>query len=164
MPERLFYCGRAPPPRDAHRATQLMLSGSQPNINRKIEDIEKRMVADIPDHLQDLLDIATYVFVADRMVRRGGATLPNMGSDWRRRFRFSIAVREPERWNTPDVKTALEDLLGFLSGDHFRFDFSSLDQPPAFPSRLPLASMGRRRPATTKCCCSLAGSIRWRVQ
>ena len=142
MSERLFYCGRAPPSRDANRATQLMLSGSKPNINRKIEDIEKRMVADVPDHLRDLLDIATYVFIADRMVGRGGTTLPNMGSDWHRRFRFSIAVRDLERWNTPDVKAALEDLLGFLSGDHFRFDFFKSDQPTPFPSRLPLAATG----------------------
>ena len=62
------------------------------------------MVAEVPDHLRDLLDIATYVFVADRMVSRGGTTLPNMGSDWHRRFRFSIAVRDPERWNRPDVQ------------------------------------------------------------
>ena len=148
MPERRFYCGLAPPPRDANHVAQLMLTGGQPNINRKIEVIEKRMVADVPDHLQDLLDIATYVFVADRMVPRGGATLPNMGSDWHRRFRLSIAVRDPGRWNTPDVKIALEDLLGFLSGDHFRFDFFRSDQPPAFPSRLPLASIGT---APTRC-------------
>ncbi len=119
-----------------------MLSGSKPNINRKIEDIEKRMVADVPDHLRDLLDIATYVFIADRMVGRGGTTFPNMGSDWHRRFRFSIAVRDLERWNTPDVKAALEDLLGFLSGDHFRFDFFKSDQSTPFPSRLPLAETG----------------------
>ena len=148
MPEWRFYCGRVPPPRDANQATQLMLTGGKPNINRKIEVIEKRLVADVPDHLQDLLDIATYVFVADRMVGRGGATLPNMGSDWRRRFRFSIAVRDPGRWNTPDVKTALEDLLGFLSGDHFRFDFFRSDQPPALPRRLPLARIGT---APTRC-------------
>jgi 7-cyano-7-deazaguanine synthase in queuosine biosynthesis len=141
MRERVFYCGRAPPPRDVNRATQLMLSGSKPNINRKIEDIEKQMVAEVPDHLRDLLDIATYVFVADRMVSRGGTTLPNMGSDWHRRFRFSIAVRDPERWNRPDVKSALEELLGFLSGDDFRFDFFKSDQPPASSSRLPLAGV-----------------------
>lgn len=142
MREWLFFCGRPPSPRDERRATLLMLTGRLQNVNRKIEAIETRMVADLPNHLRDLLDIATYVFMADRIVSRGGATLPNMGSNWRRRFRFSIAVRDPEHWNAPDVKSALEDLLGFLSDDRFRFDFFKSDELPTFPSRLALTSIG----------------------
>ena len=57
-------------------------------------------------------------------------------------FVFRLPCVTSERWNTPDVKTALEDLLGFLSGDHFRFDFFKSDQPTPFPSRLPLAEIG----------------------
>ena len=45
MAERLFYCGRPPPPRDAGRAIYLRLREAAPNINLRIEDIEKRMVA-----------------------------------------------------------------------------------------------------------------------
>ena len=146
MSERLFYCGIAPPPRDPSRATQLMLSGSEKNINRDIEGIAAQMVNDVPDHLCDLLDIATYVFVADRMVRRGGLTLPNMGSDWRRRFRFVIAVRQPELWNAPDVNAVLQNLLGFLSEDIYHFKFVKSHEVPQFPSRLPL----RRGDATPR--------------
>ena len=138
MSERLFYCGCAPPSRDADRAKQLRLAGHTANINRRIEDIEKRMIGEVPDHLCDLLDIATYVFIADRMISRGGRTLPNMGGDWHRRFRLVIAVREPDRWNRTEVKSALEELVGFLSGDTFSFQFLKSDEPPAFPSRLPL--------------------------
>src|SRR5262245_21417991 len=127
MPERLFYCGSAPPPRDEGRATRLHLASASPNVNRGFEDIEKQMVSEIPDHLRDLLDIATYVFVADRMVGRGGKTLPNMGREWHRSFRFSIAVREPDRWNRPEIKAALQDLVGFLSGDDYRFQFLKSD-------------------------------------
>src|SRR5262245_46814616 len=103
MPERVFYCGSTPPPRDRGRAIQLHLAGANPNINRRIEDIEKRMVSEVPDHLRDLLDIATYLFVADRIVVRGGKTLPNMGREWHRSFRLIIAAREPDRWNRPEV-------------------------------------------------------------
>jgi hypothetical protein len=117
MSERLFYCGCSPPSRDAGRAKQLRLAGDTANINRRIDDIEKRMIAEVSDHLRDLLDIGTYVFIADRMISRGGRTLPNMGRDWHRRFRLVIAVREPDRWNRPEVKSALEELVGFLSGD-----------------------------------------------
>jgi hypothetical protein len=117
MSERLFYCGTAPPLRDERRATQLMLAGERRNINRDFEDIASQLVGDVPNRLRDLLDIATYVFVADRTVRRGGPTLPNLGSDWRRRLRFVIAVREPERWNTPQVNAMLQDLVGFASDE-----------------------------------------------
>jgi hypothetical protein len=119
MSERLFYCGCTPPSRDADRARQLRLAGDTANINRRIEDIEKRMIGEVPDHLRDLLDIATYVFIADRMIPRGGRTLPNMGRDWHRRFRLVIAVREPDRWNGTEVRSTLEELVGFLSGDTF---------------------------------------------
>ena len=140
MAERLFYCGTAPPPRDAGRATQLWLAGPLANINRGIEVIEKHMVSEVPNHLRDLLDIATYVFVADRMVRRGGETLPNMGRDWRRRFRLFIAVREPERWNDLHLRAPLEELIGFVSEDHYRIEFVKSYDPPDFPVRLPLQS------------------------
>jgi 7-cyano-7-deazaguanine synthase in queuosine biosynthesis len=112
--------------------------GGAANINRRIEDIEKRMVAEVPDHLRDLLDIATYVFIADRMVVRSGRTLPNMGREWQRQFRLVIAVREPDRWNRPEVKTALEDLVGFLAGEDYHFEFLRSEEPPVYPSRLPL--------------------------
>jgi hypothetical protein len=115
----------------------LHLAGAAPNINRRIEDIEKRMVSEVPDHLCDLLDIATYLFVADRMVIRGGKTLPNMGGEWHRRFRLIIAVREPDRWNRPEVKDALQDLVGFLSGDDYQFEFIKSDEVPAYPRHLP---------------------------
>ncbi len=139
MSERLFYCGTAPPPRDERRATQLMLAGERRNINRDFEDIASSSLAMSPIGLRDLLDIATYVFVADRTARRGGPTLPNLGSDWRRRLRFVIAVREPERWNTPHVNAMLQDLVGFASDDDYRFT-SCGRLSPLFPSRLPLVS------------------------
>jgi len=72
------------------------------------------------------------------MTARGGKTLPNMGRDWRRRFRFVIAVREPDRWNRPEVKSALEDLVGFLADDDFRFQFLQSEEPPIYPGHLPL--------------------------
>jgi 7-cyano-7-deazaguanine synthase in queuosine biosynthesis len=117
----------------------LRLAGAAPNVNRRIEDIEEQMVSEVPDHLRDLLDIATYVFVADRMIGRGGKTLPNMGREWHRSFRFIIAVREPDRWNRPEVKEALQDLVGFLSGDNYRFQFVKSDEVPAYPRHLPLS-------------------------
>jgi hypothetical protein len=117
-----------------------MLTGPRRNINRGIDDIEARMVGEAPANLRDLLDIATYVFVADRMVTRGGDTLPNMGSQWRRRIRLHVAVRDPELWSSPSVKAMLGDLVEFISEDRFTFEFSKSDELPTFPTRLPLRS------------------------
>jgi hypothetical protein len=119
---------------------QLMLSGEQQNITLKLNHLTAKMVSDIPPHLEDLLEIATYVFIADRIVRRGSPTLPNMGSDWRRRFRFVIAVRDPAYWAEAERTAALRELLNSVSEDDFVFDFVQADKEAGVPAHLPLQS------------------------
>jgi 7-cyano-7-deazaguanine synthase in queuosine biosynthesis len=83
------------------------------------------MLQSLPSVLADLLDVATYVFVADQLVRRGGATAPGLGMDWRRNLRFVVPVREPEKWSSSQTIGHLERLLGFMSEDNFRFEFAA---------------------------------------
>ena len=47
----------------------------------------------VPDLLIDLVEIATYVYCADKATGRGGDAQVGMGADWRRSFRFVIPVR-----------------------------------------------------------------------
>jgi len=75
------------------------------------------MLASLPNILADLLEVATYVYAADRLVVRGGQTAPHLGANWRRNLRFVIPVREAERWSAPEVKESLEHLLGFMSDE-----------------------------------------------
>ncbi len=143
MAERLVLCGEAFGGQPSHQeALRLNLSGAQPNITLRLEDISRRMVANVPDLLTDLIEVATYVFCADQLISRGGDMMRGMGSDWRRKFRFVIPVRAPDHWSSPAILDALTDLLAFLCEDEFRFEFTELSGAPLFQSYLDLEREG----------------------
>ena len=117
MAEWLVACGNAPVPRSSGKANQrldLHLDGQKRNVDLHLHDIRRRLAADIPAVLTDLLEIAAYVFAADEMVSRGGPAMAVLGRDWRRRFRFVIPVRNPTLWSRPDLLVALTDSLAFI--------------------------------------------------
>ena len=133
MHERLVLCG------DQRHTTQfrgerlvLKLTGDDANITLKLRDITRRLLADIPHLLEDLLEIAAYVLSADAATDRGDPALPDMGDDWRRRFHFVIPVRRPEVWASPELMALLTDTLSFLSEDEYRFEFVALENPVRF--------------------------------
>ena len=139
MAERLVLCGQAEAKCAQNDETlRLSLDRPRPNIALRIEDVSRRMVANVPNLLTDLVEIATYVFCADQAVSRGGDVMKAMGTTWRRQFRLVIPVREPERWSSPEVSELLTDALTFLSDDEFRFEFTELSRPRAFQSYLDL--------------------------
>ncbi len=60
MAERLILCGGTFAGRSGHQeALQLDLTGSHPNITLRLEDISRRVVANVPDLLTDLIEVAT---------------------------------------------------------------------------------------------------------
>lgn len=141
MADRLIVCGAAPTPRGSMRADQLLhldLGGQKQNVDLRLEDISRRLVANVPLTLVDLLEIAAYVFAADQMAPRGGPTMAALGRDWRRRFRLVIPVRNPTLWSRPDVLTALTEALAFMSEDHFSFEFLQHDAPASLEQYLDL--------------------------
>ncbi len=84
-----------------------------------------RGVYHLPDRLLDLLEIASYVYCADRMTSRGSRDAVEYHS-WSRTFEFVIRVRDEAFWNKSEVKQALSDALKFVTGDReYRFDFQS---------------------------------------
>ena len=143
MAERLVLCGGTFVGLPRHQeALQLDLTGSRPNITLRLEDISRRMVANVPELLTDLIEVATYVFCADQLISRGGDMMRGMGSDWRRKFRFVIPVRSPNHWSSPGMLDTLTELLGFLCEDEFRFEFTELSGAPPFQSYLDLEREG----------------------
>lgn len=114
-----------------HRSIHMDVQGGARNVNLKIEDISRRMVSNIPDVLLDLLEVAAYVYCADRRCSRGSDMLNDYGHDWRRDLRFTIALREPDRWEAPAVKKVLCETLGFLSEDAYAFSFVEAKKPLA---------------------------------
>jgi 7-cyano-7-deazaguanine synthase in queuosine biosynthesis len=118
---------------------QLALDGPSKNIEVKLEDISKRLVRNVPDLLIDLVEIATYVFCADRATSRGGDAQAGMGSDWRRSFRFVMPVRNPDHWNNPKVMESLRGTLSFLSDDEYGFEFEKAADPVPLSGYLDLS-------------------------
>ncbi len=138
MPERLVLCGGAKRP-GSDSALRLGLDGGFQNITLRVEDISKKLVKDVPDLLVDLIEIATYVYCADRATSRGGEAQAGMGSAWRRNFRFVIPVRQPDHWNHDNVSEALRAALSFLSEDDYAFEFDKASDPAPMERYLDLS-------------------------
>ncbi|MBW1999616.1 MAG: 7-cyano-7-deazaguanine synthase [Deltaproteobacteria bacterium] len=142
--ERVILCGsaRTDKPVGAHKPIRLKLWGKDKNVTLKITDITDRMVANLPPRLIDLLEIATYIYCADQATTRGGDGLRDYGSNWRRKFRFHIPVREPDVWSSGQMISILQDTLGFLSEDEYHFHFVKLTDPPPMSLYLDFGSGG----------------------
>src|SRR5262245_33284997 len=138
---------------------RLAVHGAEANVSLQSEDVGRRMLASLPNILADLLEVATYVYAADRMVGRGGKTAPDLGADWRRNLHFVIPVRDPAKWSAPEVREHLEHLLGFMSEDGYRFDFVPATDPPAARNYFDLGSTIEEVVLITCWLASLTGAI-----
>jgi hypothetical protein len=134
-------CGGVNQSRGASQRTlRLNLHGSAPNVRLHITDISKRLVANIPDVLVDLLEVASYVYAADSAISRGGRTDAQMGARWRRKVGLIVPVRCSGLWASPAVCSQLVDALSFLSDDEYAFEFRPLDNPPEYESYFEFSS------------------------
>jgi 7-cyano-7-deazaguanine synthase in queuosine biosynthesis len=106
------------------------------NVILKITDITDQMAKRLTPVVEDLIEIAAMVYAADQACRRIFGKSFDWGTRFVRRFRFEIAVREPEFWNRADVKDRLCRTLHFLSYDDYEFAFSKYSDPPEFEEYL----------------------------
>lgn len=84
----------------------------------------------LPDRILDLLEIASYIFSADRLIKRGEKDAVEYHS-WARTLHFIIKVRDIEFWERPVIKEKLCKALCFMSGDReFQFTFIPGHQTP----------------------------------
>lgn len=86
----------------------------------------------VPARLLDLLELAAYVYCADRWTDRGRKDAVEYHG-WSRAFHFHIKVRDHAFWAQPSITNKLRTVLTFLSGDReFEFEFQrGHDTPPA---------------------------------
>lgn len=103
------------------------IDGQAVGASLSLSRISATLVTNLPDILADLLEIAAYVYAADSAIRRGGKVAEGMGADWRRRLRFVVPVRCRDAWERPEIHEALAETLGFLSDDHYAFEFTDHD-------------------------------------
>lgn len=90
---------------------------NQPNRNvRLLLHNFVKQVHYVPPRLLDLLELATYVFCADRMISRGdNDQLEYHG--WSRRIHVFMKVRNIDFWRKRAVRDRLSKALQFMSGD-----------------------------------------------
>lgn len=74
--------------------------------------------------IRDLVDLAAILYTADELCARSSAA-----DRWARMFDAVLPVRSPVLWR--DAAPQLQDLLYFLSGDTFRFDWMRTNTVPA---------------------------------
>jgi hypothetical protein len=92
------------------------------NIKIGLPHFTQKVNCHFPDRIKDLLEIAGYVYAADRLIKRGTPDQLEY-HNWSRHQSFHIKVRDFDFWNDSKVKAALNELLVFVSGD-LRYDFT----------------------------------------
>ena len=85
----------------------------------------------LPARIKDLLEIAGYIFAADRKTYRGKPDDLEYHS-WSRKFHFHFKVRDLKFWDNAETKILLNNALKFMTGDH-SFEFSFSKAPGDFP-------------------------------
>lgn len=81
---------------------------------------------------KDLLEMAGYVFAADRKTYRGHPDDVEY-HNWSRKFHFHFLVRDIEFWNQDKVKKMLSEALCFMTGD-IEYEFTFYKAEPDFPA------------------------------
>jgi hypothetical protein len=121
--EHVFLCGlNADQFADYPDGTKLSLDERDGNVVLRLGKLRGGL-RDQPKRLTDFIEIASYVFAADRKTSRGSLTDRGVGRDWRRSIGLVIAVRDLEFWLQQEVGEAMGTALGFLSEDNWSFEF-----------------------------------------
>ena len=103
--------------------------GSSPNVTIDLPNFV-RNVNHLPDRVLDLLELAAYVYCADRMIGRGARNSVEYHS-WARSFHFVVRVRDYEFWQQSTVSRFLANALKFMTGDRdYCFEFQSGHSTP----------------------------------
>jgi len=139
---QIILCGEAAAgARTTDNTLCLRNVGSRRDVHLQIDDISRSLTTNIPHQLVDLIEIATFVYVADQYFPRGGHGVEDMGANWRRSLHFEIPVRCFDLWRRDDVATALCQTLSFLSEDEYAFTFRQYRKPPALEGYLNFAEL-----------------------
>lgn len=125
----------------------IRINGRAPTFTLGTERLEAQLLAEIGPRYLDFLEIAAAVFAAESSVGRGGAVRAEMGTAWRRSFRFRIPVRDPDFWSSPELTSLLTRTVSFLTDDDYAFTFDRLTESGAREPYLDLDPQGAQFPA-----------------
>ena len=97
-------------------------SSKSKNVNIGLPHFTESLSVHIPDRIKDLLEIAGYIYAADRSINRGAIdSLEYHG--WARNLHFVFKVRDLKFWKQESTIKLLSEALLYVSGDN-KIDFS----------------------------------------
>jgi 7-cyano-7-deazaguanine synthase in queuosine biosynthesis len=131
LPQNIILANDADGPKGA--TTMLRLHYMQGHGDHIVHIGLPRFVQDVyhlRDRVLDLLEIAGYVFAADRCISRGPKIAVEYQA-WSRSLQFHIRVRDYEFWSRPPVREVLSRALEFMTGDSaYNFEFEAGHSTP----------------------------------
>ena len=123
----IITCGYLPEIDTSLEAVPIHLTPYDNDVHKANMTVKIDRFVPAPDHLDhrllDLLDVAAYVYSADRAVGRGPRESVHNRA-WARTMQLHIPVRDFDFWTGSHVSRALALVLEFMSGDRewtFRF-------------------------------------------
>ena len=127
------YCGELCTSGNCDSETINLLNSDYGELEANIAVGLQKFVEDpeaLPSRIIDLLQLASYIYCADRLANRGEReSLRNTA--WSRSFDIFMPVLDYEFWSNPSVSKALTDALTFMTGDRtYAFHFSMATTNP----------------------------------
>lgn len=122
----LFACDGAVVPAElwdgdwAKRGT-ISTRDDDPDFRLVLEGLARKVVGRVQPRARDLIRIGACCYAADLRLPRDGIDVDRVR--WRREFELWITVDEPAFWGRADVLALLEEALGFVTEDTWRFRF-----------------------------------------
>ncbi len=136
--EYIVSCNGAPLVTDGKDAHYLELEykpGDKKNVRIELSNFINNAYKLKKERYKDLLEIAGYIFAADRKSFRGNNDAVEYHRWGARSFHFHFKVRDYDFWNEPEVKKLLSDALCFMTGDrNYKFTFYQAEKD--FPENL----------------------------
>lgn len=104
-----------------HKLKWSRILGKEAALFLDADRMSKALVCDFASRAWDFMRIAAAIYAADRSIKR-----PAMrGNDsWVRRMHLEFPVEEPDFWNSRDTVNLMTNVLSFLTGDDWSFNFT----------------------------------------
>ena len=135
---RSFLCGgikldERDPLRNGRHVVEFSAQGPERNVHIHLLELAHVFNRHFTQRMEDLLEIASYVYAADCSTSRAGQVWSDGGAiePWKRDFQFIFPVRDLDFWDQDEVKQLMVQILQFLSQDAYTIVFQGC--PPVPP-------------------------------
>jgi 7-cyano-7-deazaguanine synthase in queuosine biosynthesis len=91
-------------------------NSSSNNVNIDLPHFKESLSVHIRDRIKDLLEIAGYIYAADRLIKRGEIDSLEYHA-WARNIHFVFKVRDLKFWEQTSTSKLLSEALLYMSGD-----------------------------------------------